>query len=120
MRVKGGPTTRRRRKKMLKAADGYWGSSHVRFRLAKERVLHAMQHAYEGRKQKKQDFRGLWILRINAAARKDGLPYNQLIYGLKNAGVVIDRKILADLAVNDPTAFHNLALIAKEKLEKAN
>jgi len=117
-RVKGGPVTRHRRKKVLKMAEGYWGSTHVRFRIAREAVMKGLQHAYVGRRLKKRDFRKLWIQRINAAARQEGLVYNQFIYGLKQAGVVIDRKMLADIASNDHQAFSQLAEIAKAEISK--
>ncbi|MCR4428623.1 MAG: 50S ribosomal protein L20 [Caldiserica bacterium] len=117
-RVKGGPTTRQRRKKVLKRAEGFWGSTHVRYRIAREAVMKALQHAYVGRRLKKRDFRTLWIQRINAACRQEGLAYNQFIFGLKQAGVVIDRKVLADIAVNDPNSFSQLVEIAKGELNK--
>lgn len=117
-RIKGGPATRQRRKKVLKMAEGYWGSTHVRYRIAREAVMKALQHAYVGRRLKKRDFRTLWIQRINAACRQEGLAYNRFIYGLKQAGVVIDRKVLADIAVNDPQAFSHLVEIAKSELNK--
>ncbi|MEI6309833.1 MAG: 50S ribosomal protein L20 [bacterium] len=117
-RIKGGVTSHRRHKKILKQAKGTWGSSHVRIRVAKQTVMKGLQHAYEGRRLRKRDFRSLWIQRINAAARIQGLPYNKLIAGLKVAGVVIDRKMLAEIAVNDPAVFGQLAEIAKATISK--
>lgn len=115
-RVKGGPVTRRRRKKVLKLARGYFGSKHRLFRTAKQQVMKSYMYAYRDRRQRKRDFRKLWITRINAAARNNGLSYSRLMYGLKQAGVDINRKMLADLAVNDQQAFSELANIAKQKL----
>jgi large subunit ribosomal protein L20 len=117
-RVKGGVVAHRRHKKILHQAKGFWGSGHVRIRVAKETVMKSLQHAYEGRRLRKRDFRSLWIQRINAAARLQGMPYNRLMAGLKAAGVVIDRKMLAEMAVNDPTAFGQLAEIAKASIAK--
>ncbi len=115
-RVKGGPVTRRRRKKVLKLARGYFGSKHRLFRTAKQQVMKSYMYAYRDRRQRKRDFRKLWITRINAAARNNGLSYSRLMYGLKQAGVDINRKMLADLAVNDQQAFSELANLAKQKL----
>ena len=116
MRVKAGTNTRRRHKKWLKMAKGYWGLKSVVFRRAKEAVIRALNFAYRDRKQRKRDFRRWWIVRINAAARLQGLRYNEFIHGLKLAGVAINRKMLAELAVNDPDAFAALAEKAKEAL----
>ncbi len=115
-RVKRGVTTRRRHKKVLKLAKGYYGSKSKLFRPAQEQLLKSLAYSYAHRKAKKRDFRKLWITRINAAARMNGLSYSRLINGLKLAGVDINRKILADLAVNDMDAFNKLASVAKEKL----
>lgn len=115
-RVKGGYTTRRRRKAVLKLAKGYVGSKHTIYRTANEAVMRAMQYAYRDRKQKKRDFRKLWIQRINAAAKENGLKYSLFICGLSRAGVEVNRKMLADLAVNDPKAFTELVEIAKKGL----
>ncbi|OEH84439.1 50S ribosomal protein L20 [Desulfuribacillus stibiiarsenatis] len=115
-RVKNGYTSRRRRKKVLKLARGYFGSKHSLYRTAKQQVMKSLMYAYRDRRQKKRDFRKLWITRINAAARINGLSYSNLIHGLKVAGVDINRKMLADLAVNDKTGFAQLATVAKEKL----
>ena len=112
-RVKKGVTARRRHKKILKLAKGYRGSQSRRFRSAMEAVLKAGRHAYADRKRKKRDFRSLWIQRINAAARLNGMPYNKLIHGLQSAGIGLDRKILADLAMHEPETFAALAELAK-------
>lgn len=116
MRVKGGIVTRRRHKKILKLAKGYFGSKSKLFRTANQAVMKSLQYAYIGRKQKKRNFRRLWIVRINAAARANGLTYNRFMNGLKNAGIKINRKILADLAVNDDKAFTQLVEVAKQKI----
>lgn len=115
-RVKGGYTTRRRRKAVLKLAKGYVGSKHTIYRTANEAIMRAMQYAYRDRKQKKRDFRKLWIQRINAAAKENGLKYSLFICGLSRAGVEVNRKMLADLAVNDPKAFTEFVEIAKKGL----
>ncbi|MCX7570744.1 50S ribosomal protein L20 [Tumebacillus sp. DT12] len=114
-RVKGGIVTRRRHKKILKLARGYRGSKHRIFKTANAQVLKSLMYAYRDRRQKKRDFRKLWIARINAAARINGLSYSKLIHGLKLAGVEVNRKMLADLAVNDAKAFAELATLAKGK-----
>lgn len=115
-RVKGGYVTRRRRKKVLKLARGYFGAKHKLFKVAQQQVFKSMQYAYRDRRQRKRDFRKLWITRINAAARINGLSYSRMMYGLKQADVQINRKMLADLAVNDEKAFAELASKAKESL----
>ncbi|GIO38547.1 MULTISPECIES: 50S ribosomal protein L20 [Paenibacillus] len=115
-RVKGGFVVRRRHKKVLKLAKGYFGSKHRIFKTANEQVMKSMQYAYRDRRTKKRDFRKLWIVRINAAARMNGLSYSKLMHGLKLAEVNINRKMLADLAVNDINAFNSLATVAKEKI----
>ncbi|PTM58126.1 50S ribosomal protein L20 [Desmospora activa] len=115
-RVKGGIVTRRRRKKVLKLARGYFGSKHTLFKTAKQQVMKSLMYAYRDRRQKKRDFRKLWITRINAAARMNGLSYSKLMFGLKQAGVDINRKMLADLAINDEKAFAELAQLAKQKM----
>ena len=112
-RVKTARTTRARHKKILKQAKGYFGAKHYRFRNANQAVMKSLSYAYVGRKDKKSDFRKLWITRINAAARMNGLTYSTLIAGLKKANVVINRKMLAELAVNDSAAFAQIAEIAK-------
>jgi large subunit ribosomal protein L20 len=115
-RVKGGFVTRRRHKKVLKLAKGYFGSKHRIFKTANAQVMKSLLYAYRDRRQKKRDFRKLWITRINAAARLNGLSYSKLMYGLKNSGITINRKMLADLAVNDAAAFTQLATAAKAKI----
>ena len=113
-RVKSAMTTRARHKKILKQAKGYYGAKHYRFRNANQAVLKSLSYAYVGRKDKKSDFRKLWITRINAAARMNGLTYSKLISGLKKANVTINRKMLAEIAVNDAKAFTEIAEIAKK------
>ena len=115
-RVKTARTTRARHKKVLKRAKGYYGAKHYRFRMANQAVMKSGMYAYVGRKDKKSDFRKLWIIRINAAARMNGLSYSKFMYGLKSADIQLDRKILADMAVNDPAGFAKLAETAKSKL----
>ena len=117
-RVKGGVVSRKRRKRILKLAKGYYGAKHILFRTAKEQVMNSYYNAYRDRRQKKRDFRKLWITRINAAARLNGLAYSQLMHGLKLAEIEVNRKMLADLAVNDAAAFTALADAAKAKLGK--
>jgi large subunit ribosomal protein L20 len=117
-RVKGGFTARRRHKKVLKLAKGYRGSKSRIFRPANAQVLKSLQYAYRDRRNKKRDFRKLWITRINAAARMNGMSYSTFISGLKNAGIIINRKALADLAVNDGTAFQELVVAVKSKNKK--
>ena len=112
-RVKTARTTRARHKKVIKQAKGYYGAKHYRYRTAKQAVMKSGMYAYVGRKDKKSNFRKLWITRINAAARMNGITYSQLIAGLKKANVVINRKMLAELAVSDSEAFAKIAEIAK-------
>ena len=112
-RVKTARITRKKHKKVLKQAKGYFGAKHYRFRNANQAVLKSLSYAYVGRKDKKSDFRKLWIARINAASRVNGLTYSKLIAGLKKANVTINRKMLAELAVNDAEAFAKLAELAK-------
>ncbi|GAA0374770.1 50S ribosomal protein L20 [Bacillus horti] len=112
-RVKGGIVSRRRRKKVLKLAKGYFGSKHRLFKSANAQVLKSLLYAYRDRRQRKRDFRKLWITRINAAARIHGLSYSKFMHGLKTAGVDINRKMLADLAVNDKDTFAQLVSKAK-------
>lgn len=116
-RVKRGNVARKRRKKILKLAKGYYGSKSKLFRVANQQVLKSLMFAYRDRKQKKREFRKLWITRINAAARINGLSYSRFINGLKNAGVTVNRKMLADLAVRDEDGFNELAKLAKENLQ---
>ena len=113
-RVKSAITTRARHKKVLKQAKGYYRAKHYRFRNANQAVLKSLSYAYVGRKDKKSNFRKLWIARINAAARMNGLTYSKLISGLKKANVTINRKMLAEVAVNDPKAFAEIAEVAKK------
>lgn len=116
MRVKTGYTRRRRHKKIRNMARGYFGQKSRTFRKAKEAVLKSLQYAYAHRKEKKRNFRSLWIIRINAAARQHGLSYSAFMGGLRKLGVDINRKMLADLAVQDPHAFGELASRVKETL----
>ena len=113
-RVKTARTTRARHKKILKQAKGYYGAKSIRFRMANQAVMKSLQYAYVGRKDKKSNFRKLWIIRINAGARQNGLTYSKLMAGLKKANVTINRKMLAELAVNDPKAFADIVEIAKK------
>ncbi len=115
-RTKGGFKTRQRRKKILKAAKGYWGGKHRLFRSATEAVDRARKYAYRDRRVRKREFRQLWIIRINAAARINDMSYSTLMNGLNKAGVGINRKILSELAATDQQAFARLTAIAKESL----
>lgn len=115
-RVKGGFTSRRRHKKVLKLAKGYRGAKSKLFRPANEQVIKSLAYAYRDRRNKKRDFRKLWIARINAAARINGMSYSKLINGLRLAGIEVNRKMLADLAVNDEKAFGKLVETAKAKV----
>ena len=117
-RVKGGLGAKKRHNRVLKLAKGYRGARSKQYRVAKQSVMRALTSAYAGRKERKRQFRQLWIARINAAARMNGLSYSKFMYGLKSAGVEMNRKILADLAVNDATAFTALAETAKKALNK--
>ena len=117
-RVKGGTVTRKRRKRVLKLAKGYYGSKHTLYKVANQQVMKSLMYAYRDRRQKKRDFRKLWITRINAAARMNGLSYSRLMHGLKLAGIEVNRKMLADLAIADAVAFTELANTAKKHLEK--
>ena len=116
-RAKRGNKRLERRKKILKLAKGYRGTKSKLYRSAKESVERGLNFAYTGRKLKKRDFRSLWIVRIGAAARLNGINYSQLMHGLKLAGIELDRKVLADLAVNQPDAFSAVAVQAKSALE---
>ena len=115
-RIKGGMNARKKHNRVLKLAKGYRGVRSKQYRVAKQSVMRALTSAYAGRKQKKRQFRQLWIARINAAARINGLSYSKFMYGLKLAGVEMNRKILADMAVNDAEGFATLAELAKSKL----
>jgi large subunit ribosomal protein L20 len=117
-RVKRGTKARRRRKKVLKLAKGYFGAKSKLFRPANQAVMKSLHYAYRDRRARKRDFRRLWITRINAAARKDGLSYSRFINGLKQANIDIDRKMLADMAVRDENTFSELVSIAKEALSR--
>jgi len=112
-RVKGAIMTRKRRNKVLKAAKGYWGAKSKHFKMAKQAVMKSGNYAYVGRKQKKRDFRALWITRISAQARVNGINYSRFINGLKKAGVTLNRKMLSEIAVSDKAAFAALAEKAK-------
>ena len=115
-RVKGAMMTRKRRNKVLKAAKGYWGAKSKHFKMAKQAVMKSGNYAFIGRKQKKRDFRSLWITRISAQAKVCGMNYSTLMHGLKKAGVILNRKMIAELAVNDKEAFAALAEQAKAAL----
>ena len=115
-RVKGALNAKKRHNRVLKLAKGYRGARSKQYRIAKQSVMRTLASAYAGRKERKRQFRQLWIARINAAARMNGLSYSKLMHGLKVAGVDMNRKILADVAVNDPAGFTKLAEVAKSKL----
>lgn len=115
-RVKGALNAKKRHNRVLKLAKGYRGARSKQYRIAKQSVMRALASAYAGRKERKRQFRQLWIARINAAARMNGLSYSKLMHGLKVAGIDMNRKILADVAVNDPAGFTKLAEVAKSKL----
>ena len=114
-RVKRALNAHKKRRKILKLAKGYYGAKSKQYRTAKEAVMKSLKYSYTGRKQKKRNFRQLWIARINAAARMNGISYSRFMDGLKKSNVDVNRKILADLAVNDPAAFTKLAELAKAK-----
>jgi large subunit ribosomal protein L20 len=116
MRVKGGTVTRRRHKKIIRMTKGQWGTRSKLFRRANEAMMKSYWYAYRDRRARRRDFRRLWITRINAAARVNGLNYSRFIYGLKSADVHLDRKVLADLAVRDEVAFAAVANVAKQAL----
>ena len=113
-RVKGGTVARARRKKVLKEAKGYFGSKHRLYKSAKEQLMHSGQYAFRDRKQKKRDFRKLWITRINAACRQNEISYSRFIEGLTKAGVEINRKMLSEIAISDPKMFSELVKVAKD------
>ena len=115
-RIKGAMATRKRRKKVLKAAKGYYGSKHTLFKTAKQAVMKSGQYAYIGRKQKKRDFRRIWITRISAAAKKNGMNYSTFMNGLKKAGIDLNRKMLSEIAISDPMGFATLVEAAKAAL----
>ncbi len=114
-RIKGGMNARRKHNRVLKLAKGYRGARSKQYRIAKQSVMRALASSFAGRKQKKRDFRALWIARINAAARQNGITYSQMMHGLKLAGVDINRKMLSDMAVTDAEGFSKLAALAKSK-----
>jgi large subunit ribosomal protein L20 len=115
-RVKGGNVARKRRKKILKLAKGYFGSKHLLYRTANEQVMKSLRYAYRDRKKRKSNFRKLWITRINAAARLNGMSYSKFINGLNKAGIEVNRKMLADIAVNDEKGFADIVEVAKKGL----
>ncbi len=114
-RIKGGLNARKKHNRVLKLAKGYRGARSKQYRVAKQSVMRALTSAFAGRKQKKRDFRALWITRINAAARANGISYSKLMYGLKNAGIDINRKMLSEMAVSDAEGFKTLAELAKSR-----
>ena len=118
MRIKRAVNAVKKRRKILKLAKGYWGGRSKRYRVAREAVMKAQMYAYIGRKNKKRDFRSLWIARINAACRLNGISYSKFMYGLKKADVMLNRKVLADIAVNDAKGFTALTETAKKSLAK--
>lgn len=115
-RIKGGMNARKRHNKVLKLAKGYRGARSKQYRVAKQSVMRALTSSYAGRKQRKRQFRQLWIARINAAARMNGLSYSKFMYGLKLANIDLNRKVLADMAINDAEGFATLAELAKSKI----
>ena len=118
MSVKGGNVAKNRRKKILKLAKGYYGSKHVLYKTAHEQVMHSLRYAYRDRKNKKRDFRKLWITRINAAANNNGISYSKLIHGLKVANIDINRKMLSEIAIHDEATFKSLVETAKKATAK--
>ena len=115
-RIKGGLNAKKKHNRVLKLAKGYRGARSKQYRIAKQSVMRALTSSYAGRKERKRQFRQLWIARINAAARMNGLSYSKFMFGLKNAGVVMNRKVLSDMAINDAEGFKALAELAKSKL----
>ena len=115
-RIKGGLNAKKRHNRVLKLAKGYRGARTKQYRVAKQSVMRALTSSYAGRKERKRQFRQLWIARINAAARINGLSYSKFMFGLKQAGVVMNRKVLSDMAINDAEGFAKLAELAKTKL----
>ena len=113
-RVKGAMMTRKRRNKVLKLAKGYWGAKSKHFKMANEQVMKSLSYAYTGRKLKKRDFRSLWITRISAACKMNGMNYSTFMHGLKVAGIEINRKMLSEMAISNPAAFTQLIEIAKK------
>ncbi len=115
-RIKGGLNARKKHNKVLKLAKGYRGARSKQYRVAKQSVMRALTSSFAGRKERKRQFRQLWIARINAAARMNGLSYSKLMYGLRIAGIEINRKMLSDMAINDPAGFTTLVEVAKSKI----
>ena len=115
-RIKGALATRKRRNKMLKLAKGYWGAKSKHFKMAKQAVLKSGNYAFAGRKMKKRDFRSLWITRISAQCKVEGINYSRFMYGLKKSGIELNRKMLSELAINDKAAFTQLVETAKKAL----
>ncbi|MGY4104904.1 50S ribosomal protein L20 [Ignavigranum ruoffiae] len=115
-RVKGGYVTRQRRKRMIKLAKGYYGAKSLKYKMAKQQVMKSYMYAYRDRRQTKRNFRRLWITRINAAARQNGISYSQLMNGLNKAGIEVNRKMLAEIAVNDANSFSAIVDQAKQAL----
>ena len=115
-RIKGGLNARKKHNKVLKLAKGYRGARSKQYRVAKQSVMRALTTSFAGRKERKRQFRQLWIARINAAARMNGLSYSKLMFGLKAAGIEINRKMLSDMAINDPAGFTTLVEVAKSKI----
>ena len=115
-RIKGALATRKRRNKMLKLAKGYWGAKSKHFKMAKQAVLKSGNYAFAGRKMKKRDFRSLWITRISAQCKAEGINYSRFMYGLKKSGIELNRKMLSELAINDKAAFAQLVETAKKAL----
>ncbi len=115
-RIKGALATRKRRNKMLKLAKGYWGAKSKHFKMAKQAVLKSGNYAFAGRKMKKRDFRSLWITRISAQCKIEGINYSRFMYGLKKSGIELNRKMLSELAINDKAAFASLVETAKKAL----
>jgi len=115
-RIKGAVTTRKRRKKILKLAKGYWGSKSKHFKMANQAVMKSLTYAYVGRKLKKRDFRRLWIMRINAACKANGMNYSRFMHGLKLSGINLNRKMLSEIAIHEPDAFTQLIGTAKKAI----
>ena len=115
-RVKGAVTTRKRHKKILKLAKGYWGAKSKQFKVANQAVMKSLRYAYVGRKLRKRDFRRLWITRINAACRQNGINYSRFMHGLKLSGIEMNRKMLSEIAIHEPAAFNELTAAAKKAL----
>ncbi len=116
-RVKGGTVSRTRRKRVLKLASGYFGAKHILYRTAQEQLMHSWQYAFNDRRDRKSNFRKLWIKRINAACRLNGLSYNQFMFGLKKSGIEMNRKMLSELAIHDVAGFKTLVETAKKQIK---